>query len=258
MIELAIESSDERIALERLIERLERIQSDPKLQATIHFLDREKWLDHGAIIFSQYFDTAIWMADSLAIRYPDLAIGLYAGASRSRLYQKGERVRIERETLKKMVAEHEIKIMVATDAACEGLNLQSLSTLINVDLPWNPTRLEQRIGRIKRFGQAREKVDMLNLVNERTVDEKVYDRLSERMRDRFNLFGSLPDTIRDEWIGDIETLGEKMDEYISAQREATGFDLRYKTTAEPSERDWRDCTEVLSRRDFAQLMRTGW
>ncbi len=258
VIELVVETSGEKIALERLIERLERIQSDPKLQAVIHFLDREKWLDHGVIIFSQYFDTAKWIADSLANRYPDLAIGLYAGASRSRLYQKGENVSIERETLKKMVADHEIRIMVATDAACEGLNLQTLGTLINIDLPWNPTRLEQRIGRIKRFGQAREKVDMLNLVNEQTVDEKVYDRLSERMRDRFNLFGSLPDTIKDEWIKDIETLGEKMDEYIDAQREASGFDLRYKATAEPSDEDWRDCTEVLSRRDFAQLMRTGW
>ena len=258
VIELAVETSDEKIALERLIDRLERIQSDPKLQAVLHFLDREKWLNHGVIIFSQYFDTAKWIADSLASWYPNLAIGLYAGASRSRLYQKGENVSIERETLKKMVADHEIRIMVATDAACEGLNLQTLGTLINIDLPWNPTRLEQRIGRIKRFGQAREKVDMLNLVNERTVDEKVYDRLSERMRDRFNLFGSLPDTIKDEWIEDIETLGEKMDDYINAQREATGFDLRYKATAEPSDKDWRDCTEVLSRRDFAQLMRTGW
>ena len=78
------------------------------------------------------------------------------------------------------------------------------------------------------------------------------------MRDRFDLFGSLPDTIRDEWIDDIETLGEKMDEYINAQREATGFDLCYNATAEPSDRDWRDCTEVLSQRDFAQLMRNGW
>jgi len=89
------------------------------------------------------------------------------------------------------------------------LNLQTLGTLINVDLPWNPTRLEQRIGRIKRFGQVRERVDMLNLVNGQTVDEKVYERLSERMRDRYNLFGSLPDAIKDEWIEDIETPGKK-------------------------------------------------
>ncbi len=157
-----------------------------------------------------------------------------------------------------MVANHELKIMVATDAACEGLNLQTLGTLINIDLPWNPTRLEQRIGRIKRFGQTREKVDMLNLVNEGTVDEKVYERLSERMRDRYDLFGSLPDTIQDGWIEDIEDLGEKMDEYIDAQARATGFDLRYNASSSPSHEDWRDCADVLSRRDFDVLMRCSW
>ena len=171
---------------------------------------------------------------------------------------KGDSVNIERETLKRMVAEHQLEIMVATDAACEGLNLQTLGTLINIDLPWNPTRLEQRIGRIKRFGQVREKVDMLNLVNEQTVDEKVYEKLSERMQDRYNLFGSLPDTIRDEWIEDIETMGEKMDEYINAQKQANGFDLRYTETMSPSEKDWRDCSNVLSRRDFTELMTSGW
>jgi superfamily II DNA or RNA helicase len=257
-VDLTLETGEERTVLQRLIDRLERIEKDPKLSAVIHYLEREKWLDHGVIIFSQYYDTARWVADALADRYPDEAIGLYAGAGRSRLYQKGDSVFSEREILKKMVAEHEIRIMVATDAACEGLNLQTLGTLINIDLPWNPTRLEQRIGRIKRFGQVREKVDMLNLVNEQTVDETVYERLSERMRDRYNLFGSLPDTIKDEWIDDIETLGEKIDEYINAQKEATGFDLRYTTTMQPSEKDWRDCSDVLSRRDFAQLMSTGW
>jgi len=257
-LELSVESSEEKLVLQRLIDRLERINSDPKLEATVQYLQREQWLSHGAIIFSQYYDTARWIADSLAKKYPDHAIGLYAGASRSRLYQTGESVGVDREALKRMVAEHEIKIMVATDAACEGLNLQTLGTLINIDLPWNPTRLEQRIGRIKRFGQIREKVDMLNLVNEQTVDEKVYERLSERMKDRYNLFGSLPDTIKDEWIDDIETLDEKMDEYINVQKEATGFDLRYKATAEPSDKDWRDCTDVLSRRNFMELMTSGW
>ena len=257
-IELTVESDEESAVLGRLIARLERINPDPKLNAVLHYLQREKWLDYGIIIFSQYYDTAKWVADALAAGYPNEAIGLYAGAGRSRLYQKGDSVHSERETLKKMVAEHAIRIMVATDAACEGLNLQTLGALINIDLPWNPTKLEQRIGRIKRLGQVREKVDMLNLVNEQTVDEKVHERLSERMRDRYNLFGSLPDTIKDEWIEDIETLSQKMDEYINAKKEATGFDLRYTTTMEPTEKDWRDCSEVLSRRDFAELMSAGW
>lgn len=257
-INLKLASEEESEALKNLILRLEKIKVDPKLHAVAQFLEREKWLEKGIIIFSQYYDTAKWLADELAIRYPDEAIGLYAGAGRSRLYQKKESVFCDRETLKTMVAEHQIRVMVATDAACEGLNLQTLGTLINIDLPWNPTRLEQRIGRIKRFGQKRAVVDMLNLVNEKTVDEKIYDRLSERMRDRYNLFGSVPDTIEDSWIEDIELLGEKMDEFIDAQKQATGFDLRYTDTMNPEDQDWRSCTEVLSRRDFMELMSKGW
>lgn len=258
LIELSVENPEEILVLQRLIARLEKVKTDPKLQAVVHYLEQEGWLKHGVIIFSQYYDTSKWMADKLAERYPDQAVGLYAGAGKSRIYQKGESVNIERETLKRMVAEHQLEIMVATDAACEGLNLQTLGTLINIDLPWNPTRLEQRIGRIKRFGQVREKVDMLNLVNEQTVDETVYERLSERMQDRCNLFGSLPDTIQDEWIDDIELLGEKMDEYIEAQKTANGFDLRYTVSISPDEKNWRDCSEVLSRRDFIELMSNGW
>lgn len=71
------------------------------------------------------------------MRFPEEAIGLYAGAGRSRLYQKGDNVSIERETLKVMVAERKIRIIMATDAACEGLNLQTLGTLINVLLEPN-------------------------------------------------------------------------------------------------------------------------
>ena len=102
-----------------------------------------------------------------------------------------------------------MRVVCATDAACEGLNLQTLGTLINVDLPWNPSRLEQRIGRIKRYGQQRREVDMANLVYAGTIDEKVYQRLSERMQDRYDILGSLPDTIEDDWIEDIERLEEE-------------------------------------------------
>lgn len=257
-ISVQVDSADERMALERLLDRLKRVKEDPKLKAILHYLENEGWRELGCIIFSQYYDTARWVAESLAARYPDEAVGLYAGAGRSRLYRQGDSVAIERETLKRMVADRKLRLMVATDAACEGLNLQTLGTLINVDLPWNPTKLEQRIGRIKRFGQTRDKVDMLNLVNEQTVDEKVYDRLSERMKDRFDLFGSLPDTIKDEWIDDIEHLGELMDQYINAQKQETGFDLRYNATMRPTDNDWRTCAQVLSRRDFETLMRKGW
>ncbi len=256
--DLEIQTDAERAALESLIAALEGMDDDPKLSAIRYYLREEGWLELGCIIFSQYYDTARWVADSLAAELPGELIGLYAGADRSRLYRDGQAVGIARESLKRMVADHDIRIMVATDAACEGLNLQTLGTLINVDLPWNPTRLEQRIGRIKRFGQARSTVDMLNLVHQGTVDETVYARLSERMRNRYDLFGGLPDTIKDDWIDDLETLGERMDQYIQERRQATGFDLRYNDTIKPSDHAWRDCATVLARRDLDNLMRQGW
>jgi hypothetical protein len=257
-LEVDLQTDAERAALEGLIAALEGMNDDPKLSAIRYYLKDEGWLELGCIVFSQYYDTARWVADSLAAELTGEIVGLYAGADRSRLYRDGQAVGIAREELKRMVADHDIRVMVATDAACEGLNLQTLGTLINVDLPWNPTRLEQRIGRIKRFGQIRSTVDMLNLVHQGTVDEKVYERLSERMRNRYDLFGGLPDTIRDDWIEDIETLGEKMDQYIEERRQATGFDLRYNDTIKPSDDAWRDCAAVLARRDLDNLMQQGW
>jgi superfamily II DNA/RNA helicase len=111
-------------------------------------------------------------------------VGVYAGAGKSGLCRGKDFASVEREEIKKAVKTREIRLLVATDAACESLNLQTLGTLINVDLPWNPARLEQRLGRIKRLGQVRHTVDMLNLVYHETQDETVYQVLSRRMKDR--------------------------------------------------------------------------
>jgi len=118
----------------------------------------------GCIVFSQFYDTAYWVAKSLTARMPAERVALYAGAGKSGVFFDEEWRSVEREDIKNAVRDRRVRLLVATDAACEGLNLQTLGTLINVDLPWNPSRLEQRIGRIKRIGQARPKVDMLNLV----------------------------------------------------------------------------------------------
>ena len=99
-------------------------------------------------------------------------VAVYAGVGKSRLYAGADFASVEREQIKQAVKEHRIRLVVATDAACEGLNLQTLGTLINVDLPWNPSKLEQRLGRIKRFGQSRKSVDMLNLVYHETQDKE--------------------------------------------------------------------------------------
>src|SRR5207247_2360752 len=145
---------------------------------------------------------------------PGEPVGVYAGTGKSGLFRGEDFASVKRDDIKAAVKKREIRLLVATDAASEGLNLQSLGTLINVDLPWNPSRLEQRLGRIKRIGQARRTVDMLNLVYHDTQDEQVYQVLSRRLRDKFDIFGGLPDTIEDDWIESVERLDEIMDEYI--------------------------------------------
>lgn len=60
-----------------------------------------------------------------------------------------------------------------------------------------------------------------------TVDEKVYAKLSSRMKDRFDIFGTLPDVIDDDWIDDEEKLEEEMKNYTDRRARANAFDLRY-------------------------------
>jgi superfamily II DNA or RNA helicase len=74
-----------------------------------------------------------------------------------------------------------IHVLVSTDAGAEGLNLQAANFLVNYDLPWSPMRIEQRIGRIQRLGSKYQKVVVLNLVAEKTVEEAVVARLMEKL-----------------------------------------------------------------------------
>jgi superfamily II DNA/RNA helicase len=243
---------------------------DPKLSAVNYFLDayktgpvpdRKTWAEHGCIIFSQYYDTARWVASEIAKAHPEQVVAVYAGAGKSGLFRDGEFSTVEREYIKSAVRRHEIKLVVATDAACEGLNLQTLGTLINIDLPWNPSKLEQRLGRIKRFGQARRTVDMLNLVYAQTRDEKVYSVLSRRLKDKFDIFGSLPDTIDDEWIDHIEELGEELDKYLERRNAAkNAFEIRYQTrdSIDPSKERWELCTKVLAKTELLEKLNEGW
>ena len=184
---------------------------------------------------------------------------MYAGAGKSGLFRGDDFASVEREEIKNAVKKREIRLVVATDAACEGLNLQTLGTLINIDLPWNPSRLEQRLGRIKRFGQARHTVDMLNLVYHDTQDEKVYQVLSRRMKDRYDIFGGFPDTIEDEWIETVEKLDDMMDQYVHLRNQARDvFEMWYHETIDPEKDRWELCSRVLARRDVVERMSAPW
>ena len=251
--------------LDTIVDELSRLHArDPKTAAvklflTEHRSDGKTWLEHGCIIFSQYYDTVRALASVLATQLQGEVVAIYAGAGKSGIHCDGDFVAVEREDIKTAVRRNEIRLLVATDAACEGLNLQTLGTMINVDLPWNPSRLEQRLGRIKRFGQRRHNVDMLNLTYHGTQDEKIYAVLSRRMRDRYDIFGSLPDTIDDEWIENVDHLEEIMDQYMHLRERARdAFEIRYERQVDPDRDRWELCSRVLARRDIVERLSMPW
>lgn len=134
----------------------------------------------GAIIFTQYADTMEFLKDFVAERV-HLPIGCFSGEGGQRREPAGTWGKCSKEEIKRLLRTNEIKVLICTDAAGEGLNLQSCGVLVNYDLPWNPMKVEQRIGRIDRIGQVNPTVRIINLGYADTVEVDVYFALHERI-----------------------------------------------------------------------------
>ena len=112
-------------------------------------------------------------------------------------------------------------ILLSTEVAAEGVDLQFSSLLVNYDLPWNPAKIEQRIGRIDRIGQEEQQILIWNLLYEDTVDERVHDRLLDRLDIFRNALGSMEAVLGEEIR---ELTYELMSHQLSAEREAERID----------------------------------
>jgi hypothetical protein len=232
---------------------------DPKLEAIAGYLlgmrtDIERrWLDLGCILFSQYYDTVRWVGDELAKRseFQGSEIGLYAGSNRSGIWRNGAFQRTDRETLKKRVRTGELKLLLGTDAASEGLNLQRLGTLINIDLPWNPTRLEQRKGRIQRIGQVREEVWIANLRYRGSVEDRVHEVLASRLEAI-----QIPDTLEDVWV-EIAMNNEDAAKQLIDRTAVTRnpFDAKYSKVEDS---DWETSPLVIDPIAVKELLKQAW
>lgn len=234
---------------------------DPKVQVVIHYLRERQWLErNGAIIFSQYRTTAEWVLENLCTAYPEEPIALYAGGSASFVQRGSDRHTAGREQIKASIQRGDVRLVCATDAACEGLNLQRLGAQINVDLPWNPSRLEQRKGRVQRIGQVRDNIHVLNLRYAGTVEDDVYAALSLRFGDIFSVLGQLPDGFEDQWIEAV--LKDRQAVRNFSQKVDTvrpPMELRYRRDLTDDEGlDWEFTQKVLSSRDLDEWMRQGW
>ncbi|MCA6128321.1 ATP-dependent helicase [Thalassolituus oleivorans 4BN06-13] len=207
--------------IESFIQQAQSLTKDTKAEALLTALDLgfAKMAEHKgprkAIIFTESKRTQQFLADYLASHgYQGKIVtfsGTNTGEQTNAIYQKwlaqykntdratGSTQVDKRTALIDEFRDH-AEIMIATEAAAEGVNLQFCALMVNYDLPWNPQRVEQRIGRCHRYGQKHDVV-VINFLNTRNqADQRVLELLTEKFQLFSGVFGA-----SDEVLGRIES-----------------------------------------------------
>lgn len=185
----------ERRHLGEMLATLGDLQTMPsKMQAFLGIMNQRR-LGGGryeqTVVFTRFYDTLTDMVKRLRAVDPAMLIGTYSGHGGTYVDPAtGGLQTVERDEIKHRFLREEIDVLICTDAAAEGLNLQTANLLINFDLPWNPMKVEQRIGRIDRIGQKYEEISVVNLCYVGSVEETVYGRLLQRLQNAAGVVGS--------------------------------------------------------------------
>ena len=154
--------------VKELWQQAKQIKTDRKAQLLKQFVDRILDDDpkEKILIFTEYTDTLEYLRDEI-----------FAGYDVTQIYGDLDQAQRRREMAR---FEEEANLMLATDAAQEGLNLQFAHIMVNYDLPWNPTRIDQRMGRLHRYGQEHT-VEIRNLFFKNTRESEILKLLVEKM-----------------------------------------------------------------------------
>ena len=178
---------EERADIQDLLFQIAQLPPDSKLKSLVRTLtELLQGSYHQAMVFTQYTDTMCFLRREL-IKQSDWRLMCFSGRGGEIPSSDGVWQRIGREDAKRRFRDGEADILLCTDAASEGLNFQFCGALINYDMPWNPMRVEQRIGRIDRLGQQHKIIRIINLHYNGTVETDVYRAL----RNRIGLFESV-------------------------------------------------------------------
>jgi hypothetical protein len=172
--------------LERLALKVRQTGSDRKWDELSRLLQNnaEMFDAHGhrrkLVIFTEHRDTLNYLNERISalVGKPEAVVVIHGGLGR-------EERRKAQETF---THDKDVEILVATDAAGEGINLQRAHLMVNYDLPWNPNRLEQRFGRIHRIGQT-EVCHLWNLVAKDTREGEVYNCLLDKINEERKALG---------------------------------------------------------------------
>ena len=151
----------ERLQVAALLDKARKLLDageESKFEKLMEVLRTPNYVDEKLIVFTEHRDTAEFLVRRLeGLGFTDQVALIHGGLP----YQEREQ---QVEFFRQPSSEGGANYLVATDAAGEGINLQFCWLMVNYDIPWNPARLEQRMGRIHRYGQTHDPVVIVNLV----------------------------------------------------------------------------------------------
>jgi ERCC4-related helicase len=235
---------EERSEIERLLRMIRHLPPDTKVQkllAEIAALRAEGFAQ--VMVFTQFTDTMDLLRREISAD-GSARIMCFSGRGGEVQAQDGSWRVISRDEVKRRFREGAADILLCTDAAAEGLNFQFCGALINYDSPWNPMRVEQRIGRIDRLGQKFERIRIVNLHYAETVEADVYMALRRRIGLFQSVVGGLqpilarmPRLLGERMLaGDGRAAVEDVERAVDqARAEGGGFDLDAAVDAELEE-----------------------
>jgi superfamily II DNA or RNA helicase len=191
--------------------------------------------DERFVIFTQYRETLEFLREELAKLYGQDTIATVKGGPLDDKIAAVER----------FWEPDGAKFLVSTSAGGEGINLQVCRVLFNYDLPWNPMAVEQRIGRIHRYGQQ-DTVQVYNLIAEDTIEQRIYDLLEEKLLDIARTIGKVDPvtgTVAEDFRGEILGFLGSSPNYQELYRRAI-VDRDYRRTAEELARMMQTAAEA--------------
>lgn len=173
--------------IQDLLEKVDKVRTNSKAQKALQLI---KSINDKVIIFTEYRATQLYLQWFLK-QHGITSVPFRGGFKRGK-----------KDWMKELFQKH-AQVLIATEAGGEGINLQFCNHIINFDLPWNPMRLEQRIGRVHRLGQEKD-VYIYNFATKDTVEEHVLKLLYEKISLFEKVIGELDDILTKLDFGNFE------------------------------------------------------
>ena len=232
---------------------------DSKFTSLLAQIARLRSKGYGKVmVFSQFRDTQVWLREQLGKENGDFLLAGLSG-SEDWIYQPSDQAFVPRvrEAVVRQFRERPQGILLCTETAAESLNFQFCSAIINYDIPWNPMRLEQRIGRIDRIGQEKPVISIVHLFYRDTVEYDAYTAMEERIEEFKENVGTLQpilaanlETIIRESVMDDRPLGSA-GQVVRSLVPSIGFDLDDLAAATA---DQQDPAPLLHRNDLTYIL----